>query len=239
MEKLTKERKIIMKDEKFNKDFFSTHFDGATGRAQDNGHYYNVAIGIARAWPQCKIHEVGAGRGYITRHLKTHGFEASGMELSQWAVDNAVCEDIEQGDILYDLKKHATGLFDLVISGSVMAYFEENEVVKAFQETARLASKNAIFIIQNSDMAIHFARMQGLETEEEIKKRFLARGRRCFKPFSWFLEKAIEAGLTIDEERMKDCYSKKTKDDLGYEWAGRPSDEATKTTIITKGGVKK
>ena len=220
---------------RFTKEFFEKHLDGGTSRAIDNGHYYNVASGISRAWPKCKIHEVGCGRGYITRHLKTHGFKASGMELSQWAVDNKVTPDIEQGDILYDLKKYKTGEFDLVISGSVMAYFEEDEVIKAFQETARIASKNAIFIIQNSDMAIHFAKLQGIEKIEDIKKRFFARGRRCFQPFNWFLEKAKEAGLVIDEERMKDCYSKKTSKELGYEWVGRPSDQSTKTTIITKG----
>jgi len=81
--------------------------------------------------------EVGCGRGPRVAAMRIVGLKCEGIELSQWAVDNAITP-IKQGDITKDLEVSPA---DLVIAYDVLEHLEESQLDSVVNRLINLSNK--------------------------------------------------------------------------------------------------
>jgi 2-polyprenyl-3-methyl-5-hydroxy-6-metoxy-1,4-benzoquinol methylase len=207
---------------RFDQKFFSGH------RNQDSGHYFRVAVTIAHMFPGSTFLEVGCGRGWIPKRLIDMGQEAEGFDIGKWAIDNKVCEPVFQADLLTfkpDKK------WDIVICSNIFAYFAIKEVVPAFHAIGRLFSHRVVVSIQTLEsVEYNFSIVHAQEinqTNNAIAEAKL-QGRRTFKPYEWWKEKATQAGLVHDDE-MLDTLLKNPES-----WTYKADETGVMTTMVLK-----
>jgi len=183
------EKKAKYRVEHFDEEFF----EGKTGKK--GGNRINVSpegLGIVRgvvavlvaAFHGKTFLDVGCGVGWFVKFLRELGENVCGVELSQYAVDNAIVSDIIQGD-LRDLS-HINEEYDVVFTWNVMAYLVEGDIKKAINSMKRLSKGYLVF---------------GIVTSEVLKALPHGRpGRLTLKPWKWWMAKFEECGMRQDEE---------------------------------------
>jgi len=177
----------IYKPGYFDKEFF----EGKTGKkGGDRIRVTPTGLGVVRGVIDvlCAVFhgksfiDVGCGVGWFVKFLKEKGENACGVELSQYAVDNAVTDDITQGDIL-DLH-FIEEKYDVVLCWNVMAYLMEKDLKKAV-ESLKHVSKGHIVL--------------GIVTTEVLERLPHGRpGRLTVKPWDWWIALFEKHGLTQD-----------------------------------------
>lgn len=89
------------------------------------------------------VYEVGAGLGPRVLAMNSLGMNARGVELSRWAVDNALDKNVEHGNILEQDPKNV-GRFDLVVAYDVLEHLEEQDLTKALAIISSISKKHLL-----------------------------------------------------------------------------------------------
>jgi len=107
--------------------------------AKDITDYYGLIKGS-------KILDVGCAKGFLVKDLVDLGFEAYGIDISEYAIDNAP-KDVKNRLKIGNAKKlpYDDNYFDLVISLNTIHNLDRNECKMAIQEIQRV-SKTSSFI---------------------------------------------------------------------------------------------
>jgi len=107
--------------------------------AKDITDYYGLIKGS-------KILDVGCAKGFLVKDLVDLGFEAYGIDISEYAIDNAP-KDVKNRLKIGNAKKlpYDDNSFDLVISLNTIHNLDRNECKMAIQEIQRV-SKTSSFI---------------------------------------------------------------------------------------------
>ena len=115
---------------------------GGKTRFEDNGSNLQAALFVKRLMGTLAISgrvlDVGCGRGFVVRHLRTLGIDAEGCEYSKEACDLSVC-GARQGDLTQRLP-FKDGEFVLVYSLGVLSHPPEPSTDNALQELHRISS---------------------------------------------------------------------------------------------------
>ena len=145
-------------------------------RGRDNGNFYNAAV-FAQALlgrvGGSAILEVGAGIGFVIRHLRNLGLKADGIEYGKWAVDHSVC-GAQWGD-LTDTLPVPDGSHDLVFCVGVLSHIAEETVPHALLELYRAAKKylwTNLLTVYHETQAHHLT----FQPPEWWRERFKAAG---------------------------------------------------------------
>ena len=107
--------------------------------AKDITDYYGLIKGS-------KILDVGCAKGFLVKDLVDLGFDAYGLDISEYAIDNAP-KDVKNRLKIGNAKKlpYDDNSFDLVISLNTIHNLDRNECKMAIQEIQRV-SKTSSFI---------------------------------------------------------------------------------------------
>lgn len=133
--------------------------------------------------------DIGCGRGPYLRYWENHT-TTCGLELSQWAIDNKLCEaDIKQGDILN--KNNHFANWKLVTAIDILEHLEEKDLDKALKNIYSYGNKNFLF-------SIPFLGDPNLMADKTHK---------IFKSKEWWIEQLEKAGFKI-KETPKEFYFK-------------------------------
>ena len=132
--------------EKFDKTYFTTGgYDDYLERFEEQGKDYALRL-IKKIKPEksWKFLDVGCGMGGIVLALRKLGFEARGIEPSQFCLENSPAKKwLKFGDILnLPFKNQA---FDVTITIDVLCYLTKKEAKKAIKELSRV-TKRFLFI---------------------------------------------------------------------------------------------
>jgi len=96
-----------------------------------------------------KIIDLGTARGNVVYWLNKMGFDAYGVEVSEWCVKNAHSQKILQAD----LSKHipvVSESYDYVIAREVLEHIPECEIDTTIREIYRILKPKGIAIISNA-----------------------------------------------------------------------------------------
>jgi glycosyltransferase involved in cell wall biosynthesis/GT2 family glycosyltransferase len=133
-----------------------------------------------------EVLDVGCGTGYLMKHLLAHGISITGIDYSDYAVENPLPEcagRIFKGDALNI--PYPDQRFDLVVSWSVLEHIPEKDLPQALREIKRVG-KRAFLEIAIPLFPGH---------AEQIAKED---NTHCtLKPFDWWKGKLEEAGLVV------------------------------------------
>lgn len=132
------------KNSEFDKDYFTGE---ATGSAYREGGYldsalvsrlyFEMAENIARIFKPSKVLEVGCAIGPVVYYLNNFfGIEAHGVDVSEWAVENRLHENVAQGAVR-DLK-FADNEFDLIFSSHALEHLTLEDIDPAIKELDRV-----------------------------------------------------------------------------------------------------
>ncbi len=174
--------------------FDGEFFEGVSGdKGGDRIRVSPEGLGIVRGVVQVlsqafhgkSFLDVGCGVGWFVKFLKERGEEAHGVELSPYAVERAVTEDIIQGDIrdlsLIDEK------YDVVFAWNVMAYLDLPGISKAVSSLKKVSKGYIVF---------------GIVTAEVLKAMPHGKpGRLTIKPWKWWIGRFAKLGLVQDYEK--------------------------------------
>ena len=102
--------------------------------------------------PQGKVLDIGCAVGYIVKRLREKGVDAWGVDISQYAIDNAP-DTVKPYLKLASADKLPFGdkEFDLVFSSSVFEHMPSELVMKAISEAIRVAKRGIIAVTPGDD----------------------------------------------------------------------------------------
>lgn len=124
--------------------------------------------------------DIGCGRGPYLRFWEDYTL-SEGLELSQWAINNKICEcEINQGDI----KDYESipNYYDLVTVLDILEHLEEEDLQKALKNIHFLGEKNFLF-------SIPFEGDPNLYGDHTHK---------IFKSKEWWLAELKKAGFKVE-----------------------------------------
>ena len=174
---------------KFGKDFFDGHrVYGYGGYHYDPKYWTPVVPDIMSHFnlkPGMSVLDVGCAKGFLMHDLHEAGLEVAGIDISQYAVDNAM-EDvkpfIEVGNAVE--LPFANESFDVVLSINTVHNLERDDCSKALREIRRVCKHGS------------FITVDAWRTEEERQRMM-----------DWNL--TAKTIMSCDEWRefFKDCYA--------------------------------
>ncbi len=138
---------------KISRQYGKEYFDGdrsfGYGGYKYDGRWVPVAKDIVKNYnltKGSKILDVGCAKGFLVKDLVDLGFEAYGIDISQYAIDNAP-KDIKNRLKVGNAKSlpYDDNSFDLVISLNTIHNLDRDECKMAIQEIQR-TSKTSSFI---------------------------------------------------------------------------------------------
>lgn len=179
--------------------FDEEFFQGTTGlkggdRRKITGHQQVLATVLAKTLHGKRFLEAGCGLGGVVKSLQDIGERANGIELGQWAVDNAHCPGIEQG-ALQDLI-HERRRWDVVVCWNVLAYLPEEDVDVALRGLKKVAREVVILSIVTPER--HTDALAKGEVGFPTAMP-LSPGRKISQPYEWWEAKFKENGLYYNE----------------------------------------
>ncbi|MFC1798560.1 methyltransferase domain-containing protein [Thermodesulfobacteriota bacterium] len=92
----------------------------------------------------CKILDLGCATGIFVDILQRAGFEAYGIDLSKYAIENGICKNLYQMNAL-DID-FPDNYFDLIISQDFLEHIEMSNLHRVFDEQIRIAKPSAQLI---------------------------------------------------------------------------------------------
>jgi len=114
-------------------------YQGYTKSLLEHPGFKEYAKLIVKTFQPTRVLEVGCATGIIVRHLRDLGVEAIGIDISEYATKNAVCDDV--------LQASAAGLpfadnsFDLVFGCHCIEHIPPFLLEKTVNEQARVSSR--------------------------------------------------------------------------------------------------
>lgn len=100
---------------------------------------------------------LGCARAYLVQALRELGIDAKGIDISQWAIDNApakIREHLFVGDIC-DLSQFKTGQFDVVTAFDVFEHITVPDLYTAIGEASRVCKDTMIIDVPLNPDDLH------------------------------------------------------------------------------------
>ena len=99
-------------------------------------HFPTLAEELTKAFPERgRILDLGCATGVLVNELQKLGWDAHGVDISQWAVEHAVCPNVTRGDARS--LPFPEDFFDVMISQDVMEHIPTSDLRKVFAEFTR------------------------------------------------------------------------------------------------------
>ncbi|KKW43823.1 MAG: putative methyltransferase [Parcubacteria group bacterium GW2011_GWB1_57_6] len=118
--------------------FDRKYYEDLWGTIHRHAFYEAVADWLEKKYGVCKILDIGTGCGYLVKLLRERGFDAWGIEVSDYALEHTCAK----GYVLkasVETLPFADGSFDLVHAISAWEYVLD--VKKAWSECKRVGKK--------------------------------------------------------------------------------------------------
>lgn len=165
------------------------YFDLHESTLQDPGVYHGIATVLHKVYGVSRsVLEIGCGRGYITRHLKSLFGLVIGVDISEYAIQNPVNDELHlaKADVSSSLL-FPPRMFDLTFSWQVLEHLPDEA-----------AATKAITAMDNVTrwFQVHSIYLSSPESPEE-ENRF----HTLLKERAWWLEIFGRAGWTEDPAR--------------------------------------
>lgn len=116
----------------------------ASSMQQEDPWWERLADEVVERFRPQHAADLGCATGLLVRAFKQRGTHAAGIDISEWAVRNAVTSDVVQGSAL-DLP-WADGSFDLVISQDFMEHIHPDDQPRNLAEQIRVARPGATIL---------------------------------------------------------------------------------------------
>jgi len=110
--------------------------------ACESNRFKALAGELAADLGPVRLLDCGCATGILVNELQMVGFEARGIDISQWSVDHAVCRGIQRGD-LRSLPFPAES-FDCIISQDVMEHFHPDDMAGVLSEQNRVLAPDGV-----------------------------------------------------------------------------------------------
>lgn len=187
-------------DVNYGEQYFET-MDGGGGY-QDSTMWEDIAHAIKevfaiydRADHSSEVHavDIGCAKGYLVRHLRRRGFDAWGVDISQYAVDKAP-DDTATYLRIYDLTSTSESFFgdeafNMGICMETMEHIEEKHVDRALLNIHNLVEPGSQVLF-----TICTDKQPGWDTDPTHV---------TIKPRGWWLDRLIGAGFRVSTADMK------------------------------------
>ena len=137
----------------YGKDYFDGDRSFGYGGYKYDGRWVPVAKDIKDYYgliKGSKILDVGCAKGFLVKDLVDLGFEAYGIDISEYAIDNSP-KDIRNRLKTGNAKKlpYEDNSFDLVISLNTIHNLNSNECKMAIQEIQRVSKRNSFIQVDS------------------------------------------------------------------------------------------
>jgi SAM-dependent methyltransferase len=106
--------------------------------ARSSKTFQELAAAIQEVFQPRRVLDVGCATGAVVRHLNEIGCEAHGVDVSEWAVQNAEHPNVRLASA--DALPYPDGYFDLVISCHSMEHLPDAVFHRSLQEIVRVGS---------------------------------------------------------------------------------------------------
>ncbi|MCG7537125.1 class I SAM-dependent methyltransferase [Pseudoalteromonas sp. OOF1S-7] len=136
--------------------------------------------------PGMSVFEAGCAKGFVLYEFHKLGLDVRGIDLSSYAIDNAVPEirqQLVQGSCIET--PFEDNSFDLVYSKEMLPHLSEDEIERAIREFCRITKGNIFLEIQVSS---------NNESEELIKKWDATH--KTVKTAEWWIRKLESLGFS-------------------------------------------
>ena len=125
-----------------------------------------------------KALDIGCGKGFLVKALRELGVDAEGIDISEYAIENAVTEYVKQSDatnLPYD-----DNVFDLVLCIEVLEHLEESDLNKSIMEIRRVLKPQGIIFLTTPAPGSAYAKQdpthKSIHDKKEWIKIFLENG---------------------------------------------------------------
>lgn len=119
-----------------------TAYDNYKKNAAESQIFKNVAKAIADVFAPTKALEIGCATGAIVKCLHDRAVDAWGIDVSSWAVQNAMHPNVKLASA--DALPFSTGEFDLVYSSHALEHLPDAIHEAAFREIDRVCCDRAV-----------------------------------------------------------------------------------------------
>ncbi len=127
-------------DESYGVGYGGYHYDGRYGSCADKMiEHYGLSL-------NSRVLEIGCAKGFILCEFHKKGMDVSGIDLSSYAIENAVPEVRElivQGSC--EELPWESNTFDFVYCKETLPHLKEPQLHRAFAEIKRVSKSNHIF----------------------------------------------------------------------------------------------
>lgn len=94
------------------------------------------------------VHDFGCARGFYVKAYKGLGFQATGSDISQWAIQN--CDPDVRGDVFARPPEYAV---DWVIAKDVLEHIHAAHLAPVMRDILQIIAKGALLIVPLGDSA--------------------------------------------------------------------------------------
>ena len=183
----------------FDEEYFCGSARKGPARLEDTGQAFASAVGIEKLARYLRLDRralvIGDGRGFITKHLAHLGWNATGVEVSAWAVNHSTldecgCEACQitrylQGDIR-SLGEMGLGEFSVVVCLDVLAYLSAYAATRALGVLASTLKPSGLLML-------------AIGTKERLPDAEMRLGRLAIRPQDWWDSHIRRAGLVVHD----------------------------------------
>lgn len=135
-------------------DYPASYYEGGEG-SEYNGYGddpgWPLIADAARMFSPNKLaptlYDIGCAKGYFIRHARAVGFEAYGIDISEYAISVAptdVAPYVQQGNVVN--LPWSDGTADVVHTGEFMEHIYPDELERAMDEITRVLKPGGLFI---------------------------------------------------------------------------------------------
>jgi len=185
-----------------------TYFDENYFRKRgDRGWYDDWAFDIRNMWHKqwvdflienvplkfnTRILDLGTARGNVVYWLNKSGFDAYGVEISEWCIKNSHSFKIIQADISKNIPfKNQT--FDYIIAREVLEHIPEDYIDTTIKEIYRILKTGGIAVISN-------ATNRAGKEDKKRNSEYYDPSHVLIKSPWWWIQKFKEYNLLISYE---------------------------------------
>ncbi len=134
----------------FDADYFEN--GGKKGTAYNNfleasrtsAAYRELADIIAKVFRPKRALEIGCATGIVVKYINDMGYEAHGIDVSSWAIDNREHDNVVLASA--DALPYPDGYFDVIYSGHSLEHIPLDKKDGSFRELARVSSADAVHL---------------------------------------------------------------------------------------------
>lgn len=151
--KIKKNQKVINISRKYGYEYFDGDRMYGYGGYKYDGRWVSVAKRIKKIYKlkkKAKILDIGCAKGFLVKDLIDLGFDAYGLDISEYAIKNSH-EDVVGRIHLGNAKKlpFADNTFDFVISLNTLHNLEKKDCKVALKEIVRVSKKKSFIQVDS------------------------------------------------------------------------------------------